>query len=424
MEIYPPLVVGKWKQVSGLPALITDTASYNTSVSGLLSGNTYRFSWTITGNGLCSSSSDTIEVTIWPPTSSASAGNDTTICDMTSSKTILLHANQPSSNETGRWNVVGGPGGSFGNASEPGSTFTFSQAGVYKLTWRISNNATGSCPANEDTLSINAYRKPVAGPIIPTSPSICIGDSVTISYGLRNEVILKWQYNPTPSNPGNWLDMNINLPMISFRNVQNTFAVRVLIVTPGPTTGCSISDTSSPVIVNVNTFPALSIKCFHRLFLSNLIIRLLLWRTLHRMQTIGICGIWPTKPGRPVVVKKITYTYADTGTFKVKLLVTDQSSACKGLDSVSVKILYVPGYLYIPNAICIGCSNNSLRQFLPLGKGLKDYRLRIFSKWGKLLFETTNLNPDGSPNVPWHGDFSNAVLQQDAFMWVCEARFI
>jgi hypothetical protein len=122
--------------------------------------------------------------------------------------------------------------------------------------------------------------------------------------------------------------------------------------------------------------------------------------------------------------QQITYEYGDTGTYKVKLLVTDFATGCYASDSVTVSILGVPGYLYVPNAMCLACSNNSLRQFLPLGKGLRKYKLTIYTAWGQKIFETTSLNADGSPNEPWDGKMNGKVLQQDAYTWQIEATYI
>jgi PKD repeat protein len=126
-----------------------------------------------------------------------------------------------------------------------------------------------------------------------------------------------------------------------------------------------------------------------------------------------------TKNGR-----EINYEYGDTGVYKVKLLVTDFTTGCKAYDSTKVTILYVPGYLYVPNAMCVGCSNNSLRQFLPLAKGLKTYRLRIYNTWGQKIFETNKLDANGSPSEPWNGTMNGKILQQDVYSWQIEATYI
>jgi hypothetical protein len=122
--------------------------------------------------------------------------------------------------------------------------------------------------------------------------------------------------------------------------------------------------------------------------------------------------------------QRITYQYGDTGLYHVQLLVQDHGTGCHGYDTVQVRILYTPGYLYVPNAICLGCSNNALRQFLPMGKGLSQYRLRIFNSWGQKIFETSRLDGNGSPNEPWDGRYNGQPLQQDTYGWQIEARYI
>ena len=120
----------------------------------------------------------------------------------------------------------------------------------------------------------------------------------------------------------------------------------------------------------------------------------------------------------------VKYQSSDSGTYFVKLLATDFSTGCTNTDTVTVQILYVPGYLQVADAFCPGCSKQELRTFLPLGKGLSYYRLRIYTIWGKLLFETTQLNADGSPMEAWKGDDHGKQIQQDAYRWEIEARFV
>jgi hypothetical protein len=121
---------------------------------------------------------------------------------------------------------------------------------------------------------------------------------------------------------------------------------------------------------------------------------------------------------------RVTYEYADTGVYHVQLYVQDYGTGCSGYDTVQVGILYTPGYLYVPNAFCPGCSNNALRQFLPMGKGLLQYRLRIFNSWGQKVFETTRLDGSGAPNEPWDGRYNGQPLQQDTYGWQIEARYV
>ncbi len=121
--------------------------------------------------------------------------------------------------------------------------------------------------------------------------------------------------------------------------------------------------------------------------------------------------------------QQVTYQYSDTGTYNVRLLVKDFASGCTASDSVSVTILHVAGYIQVPNAICPGCSNPSVRRFLPLAKGLKKYRMTIYTTLGQKIFETTSLDADGSPNVAWDGTLNGKPLQQDVYSWQIEGQF-
>jgi len=121
--------------------------------------------------------------------------------------------------------------------------------------------------------------------------------------------------------------------------------------------------------------------------------------------------------------QQVIYQYGDTGTYKVNLVVKDFATGCSALDSVTVSILHVPGYIQVPNAICPGCSNVSIRHFLPLAKGLKKYRLTIYTTLGQKIFETTSLDAQGSPNVAWDGTLNGKPLQQDVYSWQIEGLF-
>jgi hypothetical protein len=129
--------------------------------------------------------------------------------------------------------------------------------------------------------------------------------------------------------------------------------------------------------------------------------------------------------------REITYEYGHTGTYRVRLYVTDFTTGCKAQDFVNVTILFVPGSLYVPNAFYPNSRINQLKTFLPAGIGLEKYHLQIFDAWGKMVFETTELNPDGSPKVAWDGSFNGSNFQnngkplsQDAYVWkIVEAKF-
>lgn len=122
----------------------------------------------------------------------------------------------------------------------------------------------------------------------------------------------------------------------------------------------------------------------------------------------------PLKTGR-----QITYDYKRTGTFKVNLYVFNRNTGCDARDSVRVTIVPVPGSLVIPNAFYPNSAHPELRNFKIKGIGMLKYRLQVYDSWGKVVFETTELNADGSPKVAWNGRYMNTgrTLPQDAYTW-------
>lgn len=119
----------------------------------------------------------------------------------------------------------------------------------------------------------------------------------------------------------------------------------------------------------------------------------------------------------------LNHKYTDTGNYAVQLIVFDTSTNCADTVIRIARIDGFPGYLYVPNAICPGCLQTGLRDFLPKGKGLAQYRLQIFTTWNELVFQTTSLDADGAPNQPWDGRYKGQIVQQDVYVWRIDAKF-
>ena len=119
----------------------------------------------------------------------------------------------------------------------------------------------------------------------------------------------------------------------------------------------------------------------------------------------------------------ISHKYTDTGNYPIQLIVLDAISQCLDTTIKIARIDGFPGYLYVPNAICPGCIQSNLREFLPKGKGLAQYRLQIFTTWGELIFETSSIDADGVPNKSWDGRYKGNLVQQDVYVWRIDAKF-
>jgi len=75
-----PGTVGKWSQISGPPVIITDITSPSTAISGLTSGHSYEFQWTVQGFATCPPTTDNVIITVVPPISNSIQSGTQTIC--------------------------------------------------------------------------------------------------------------------------------------------------------------------------------------------------------------------------------------------------------------------------------------------------------------------------------------------------------
>jgi gliding motility-associated-like protein len=93
--------------------------------------------------------------------------------------------------------------------------------------------------------------------------------------------------------------------------------------------------------------------------------------------------------------------FATDGTYIVTLISTNQEG-CK--DTISQTLVVLPDfYFYFPNAFTPN-SNGNNDLYMGYGVGIKSYRMRIFDRWGELLFETTDLY------TGWDGTYKGKKL--------------
>ncbi|MGL4598835.1 MAG: kelch repeat-containing protein [Bacteroidia bacterium] len=86
-------------------------------------------------------------------------------------------------------------------------------------------------------------------------------------------------------------------------------------------------------------------------------------------------------------------------------------STCSFTDSVVVIGSSESNRLYLPNTFTPNL--NGLNDiFLPKGDGVTSYQLRIFNRWGELIFETDDLN------TGWDGTYQGRVAQEDVYVYV------
>ncbi|MCP5005269.1 MAG: gliding motility-associated C-terminal domain-containing protein [Planctomycetes bacterium] len=80
---------------------------------------------------------------------------------------------------------------------------------------------------------------------------------------------------------------------------------------------------------------------------------------------------------------------------------------------VEVKGVYT---IYVPNAFTP--DNDGNNDFFPpqIKVDPDNYLLRIFDRWGQLMYETRQLDE------PWNGKFKDEQAQMDVYVWKIKAR--
>jgi hypothetical protein len=151
----PVIGIGSWSIINGTGGSFGDASNPKSTFTGI-AGASYTLRWTII-NGICPASFDDVQIKFNQNPSTADAGSDQ-IDNSTCGLTVVTLAAATPVIGTGIWSVITGTGGSFGDASNPKSTFTGITGATYTLRWTVSN---GLCPASSDDVQIKFNQNPI-----------------------------------------------------------------------------------------------------------------------------------------------------------------------------------------------------------------------------------------------------------------------
>ncbi|MBL7729152.1 MAG: gliding motility-associated C-terminal domain-containing protein, partial [Dinghuibacter sp.] len=263
---------------------------------------------------------------------------------------------------------------------------------------------------------------PIPAATFDTTPlSTCLADTIarfsaTYSYAWPDPISLRWFVNGQPVGVGSVLNYQFRLPPGAAR--PYTFTIKLL---PQNVAGCG--DSLAGTTLTIKPVPRPGIKVLPG-YVQQQPQRVFSFSDSMPANPNYIYN-WDLGDRSPIrYTRSFTHQYPDTGTYRVKLRVHDFSSSCSGSDSAKVTVLYVPGYLYVPNAFYPGSQKAELKEFRPIGIGLEQYHLRIYDTWGRLLFESRLLDPDGKPTESWNGiDDKKKDMGGDVYVWVIDAVF-
>jgi large repetitive protein len=402
-----------WTGPNGFTSILQNPVINN---AGAANAGVYRVTITINS---CSAT-DSITVAISRPTVGGSLGRDTSVCRGRNSGTLYL---------TGQVGLVTGwefsinNGASWNNINNTASFLNYSDVSVTTLyRVRVQNGACAA--AYSTTAKVNVLNTVDTVRMQPMFINTCSHDTVvtftaTPVYTGTDPLSYKWfingqlagtanpfatRFNP-PLNHPLPLDYNVQVLVENSFGCGDTSIAGKVVIQPLPVPGIQVTPGKIQLQPNYTfTFRDTSAANAGKLYT---------WSMGDNLRQ--------TRLGR-----EVTFSYGDTGTYKVRLFVRDRNNDCTAEDSVIVQVLPVKGTLFVPNAFYPNSKVNELKTFKLKGTGLAEYHLQIFDTWGKLIFETTELTPDGSPKVAWDGTYMNSgkPLPHDAYVWkVVKAKF-
>ncbi|MFT7209531.1 MAG: PKD repeat protein [Flavobacteriales bacterium] len=137
--------------------------------------------------------------------------------------------------------------------------------------------------------------------------------------------------------------------------------------------------------------------------------------------------IWDFGDGTTSTEYNPIHYYQNEGYYTVELTANNQYNCPTTYVLVDAVYAQEEGEISFPNAFTPTSESNggvynpngfSNDVFFPIHKGVEEFQLQIFNKWGELLFESTDVN------IGWDGHYHNVICKQDVYAWKVKAKFV
>ena len=249
----PTVGTGHWSLVSGA-ASINNANLANTTLTGLTPGSSYTLQWTVSSPG-CVPNSDNVVVSVDLNPTTANAGLDKVLCNVTSA---TMTANAPTVG-TGSWSVVFGTA-SITNPTSPTTTVTNLVAGSTAiLRWTITQ---GVCTSTDDVnITINQPAIVNAG----VNQSFCTPTNIQLNGSITG-----------PTTTGTWTTLGngtftpnanaLNATYVLGSNDISSGQVTLVLTSTNNSASCAaVTDTVQVVFLGFNgnaSITANNVSCF------------------------------------------------------------------------------------------------------------------------------------------------------------------
>ncbi|MBX2945003.1 MAG: PKD domain-containing protein [Cyclobacteriaceae bacterium] len=132
--------------------------------------------------------------------------------------------------------------------------------------------------------------------------------------------------------------------------------------------------------------------------------------------------VWDFGDGGTSTEREPVYVYNEEGNYTIKL-VASNSNGCSDTTTLASAVRVQRGaQLLIPNAFSPGLGGSGSGDgrndyFLPIMRGVTEFQMMVFNRWGELLFETKNAD------VGWDGYYKGKLCPQDVYVYKITAKY-
>ncbi len=136
--------------------------------------------------------------------------------------------------------------------------------------------------------------------------------------------------------------------------------------------------------------------------------------------------IWDFGDGATSIAFEPEHKYKDEGFYTIKLVAYNQFDCADSTSLENAVKVQKGGQVLIPNAFSPnlgatgsggGMSDGKNDIFLPITRGVVEFELLIFNRWGELLFESRD------PDLGWDGTYKGKLCQQDVYIYKLAASY-
>ena len=373
-----------------------DATQFNSNVSNLQEG-TYRLVWTVS-NGTCIPSTDIVELRVYDQPI-ADAGAAITICDIGE---VELIGNPAVGTATGQWslnNAHPNPSNiNFVNPFNHQTQASYILEGEYQFVWTLNN---GTCPSSTDTVSVLRFPRPTAN-FFQIEDELCTYECLTLTdasialppYSIAN---VSWTIDLNSFAPFSTLDE----PTLCIE-VPGTYDLGLIATSSN---GC----TDTITVEDAFTVHPSPVALFS--YTPDVVDELELVNITD--ESSGASSVvYDLGDGNTSNVRNPEHIYEFTGDYTITQFV-ENNEGCVDTSYQTISINEKEN-VFIPNGFTPdGNGHNDI--FLPRTRGIdvtiSEYRLIIFDRWGKIIFESQDLEEG------WNGTSKGIDMPVGVYVW-------